>query len=133
MRLLIVDDEARIAEILKVALGGAGFVVDAVALCADARAALAVTPYDAAILDLGLPDGDGIRLLSELRSGGNRIPILVLTARDAIEDRVCGLDTGADDYLVKPFAIIEPGAWVRSDRSMGLYLQDPGLRLGQMY
>jgi DNA-binding response OmpR family regulator len=107
VRLLIVEDEARIAEILRAALARAGFVVDAVALCADARAALAVIPYDAAILDLGLPDGDGISLLRELRSGGNRIPILVLTARDAIEDRVGGLDTGADDYLVKPFAMTE--------------------------
>jgi DNA-binding response OmpR family regulator len=107
VRLLIVEDEARIVEILRAALGRAGFVADAVALCADARSALAVTPYDAAILDLGLPDGDGIQLLSELRSGGNRIPILVLTARDAVEDRVCGLDSGADDYLVKPFAMSE--------------------------
>ena len=107
MRILIVENQARLVEILRAALGRAGFVVDAVALCADARAALAVTPYDVAILDLGLPDGDGILLLSELRSGGNGIPILVLTARDAVEDRVSGLDAGADDYLVKPFAITE--------------------------
>ena len=64
-------------------------------------------PYDAAILDLGLPDGDGLSLLSEVRRAGNSIPILVLTARDAVEDRVCGLDNGADDYLVKPFAMTE--------------------------
>ena len=107
MRLLVVEDEARIAEILKSALERAGFVVDAVRLCADAQEALAVTIYDAAILDLGLPDGDGIQLLRKLRSGGNRVPILILTARDAVEDRVCGLDTGADDYLVKPFAMTE--------------------------
>jgi DNA-binding response OmpR family regulator len=107
VRLLVVEDEARIAEILRLALERAGFVVDAVRLCADAREALALTPYDAAILDLGLPDGDGIKLLGELRAAGNRVPILVLTARDAVEDRVCGLDTGADDYLVKPFAIPE--------------------------
>ena len=107
VRLLIVEDEARIVEILRAALGRAGFVVDAVALCGDARLALAVTPYDAVILDLGLPDGDGIRLLSELRSSGNLIPVLVLTARDAVEDRVSGLNTGADDYLVKPFAMTE--------------------------
>jgi DNA-binding response OmpR family regulator len=85
----------------------AGFVVDAVSLCADAREALSLTAYDAAILDLGLPDGDGIRLLRELRATGNRTPILVLTARDAVEDRVSGLDTGADDYLIKPFAMSE--------------------------
>ena len=107
MRLLIVEDELRIAEILSAALTRAGFAVDAVTECADARAALAVTAYDAAILDLGLPDGDGLGLLSELRSHGNQTPILVLTARDAVEDRVRGLDTGADDYLVKPFATVE--------------------------
>lgn len=107
MRLLIVDDEARITELLKAALEGAGFAVDAVAFSADAREALSLTPYDAAILDLGLPDGDGLALLSELRAGGNLIPVLVLTARDAVEDRVSGLDRGADDYLVKPFAMTE--------------------------
>jgi DNA-binding response OmpR family regulator len=107
MRLLIVEDELRIAELLSAALTRAGFAVDAVTECADARAALAVTAYDAAILDLGLPDGDGLGLLSELRSQGNQTPILVLTARDAVEDRVRGLDTGADDYLVKPFATVE--------------------------
>lgn len=101
------EDEARIAEILGLALQRAGFVVDAVSLCADAREALSLTVYDAAILDLGLPDGDGIRLLRELRATGNRTPILVLTARDAVEDRVSGLDTGADDYLIKPFAMTE--------------------------
>lgn len=107
MRLLVVEDEVRIAEILRKSLRKAGFVVDAVASCADAKATLAVCPYDVVILDLGLPDGDGLMLLSELRSAGNQIPIIVLTARDAVEDRVGGLDAGADDYLVKPFAITE--------------------------
>ena len=107
MRILVVEDEKRIAEILKAALTNAGFAADAVSRCGDAVEALAVTPYDATILDLGLPDGDGIGLLARLRSTGNRIPILILTARDAIEDRVVGLDSGADDYLVKPFAVAE--------------------------
>jgi len=107
MRLLIVEDEARIAELVQGALARAGFAVDAVGLCAEARAALTVTSYDAAIVDLGLPDGDGLSLLRELRANGNLTPVLVLTARDAVEDRVRGLDTGADDYLVKPFAIEE--------------------------
>jgi DNA-binding response OmpR family regulator len=107
MRLLIVEDETRIAELVKTALARVGFAVDVVSLCADARAALAVTSYDAAIVDLGLPDGDGLGLLGELRTRGNQTPVLVLTARDAVEDRVRGLDTGADDYLVKPFAMTE--------------------------
>jgi DNA-binding response OmpR family regulator len=107
MRLLIVEDETRIAEILSAALTRSGFTVDVVGECTDAKAALAATAYDAAVLDLGLPDGDGLCLLSELRAQGNQTPILVLTARDAVEDRVRGLDTGADDYLIKPFATSE--------------------------
>jgi len=107
MRLLVVEDETRIAELVKTALARVGFAVDVVSLCADARAALAVTSYDATIIDLGLPDGDGLSLLRELRTRGNQTPVLVLTARDAVEDRVRGLDTGADDYLVKPFAMTE--------------------------
>jgi DNA-binding response OmpR family regulator len=126
MRVLIIEDEARIAEILRTALRRAGFVVDAVALCADARAAFATIPYDVAILDLGLPDGDGLSLLGELRSDNNRLPILVLTARDAVEDRVSGLDSGADDYLVKPFAIAELIARTKA------LLRRPGGALGTM-
>src|ERR1700733_11532346 len=124
MRLLIIEDELRIAEILKKALGRAGFVADTVALCADARATLAVNSYDAAILDLGLPDGDGLGLLKELHTGGNRVPILVLTARDSVEDRVCGLDAGADDYLTKPFAMSEVIARIKA------LLRRPGGALG---
>jgi DNA-binding response OmpR family regulator len=107
VRLLVVEDEVRIAEILRKSLGKAGFAVDSVASCGDAQAALGVGAYDAMILDLGLPDGDGLALLGQVRSGGDQTPILVLTARDAIEDRVSGLDAGADDYLVKPFAMTE--------------------------
>jgi len=107
MRLLVVEDEPRIAEMIKAALERAEFVVDTVRLRVDAREALANTPYDAAILDLGLPDGDGLDLLKQLRPAGTRIPILILTARDTVEHRVLGLDAGADDYLVKPFAMSE--------------------------
>src|SRR5262245_63492686 len=77
-------------------------------------AALSTVSYDAAILDLGLPDGDGIALLSATRASGNKIPIIILTARDAVEDRVCGLDSGADDYLVKPFATVELVARIKA-------------------
>jgi DNA-binding response OmpR family regulator len=107
MRLLIVEDETRIAELIQGALARAGFAVDTVQLCTDARAALETTSYDAAIVDLGLPDGDGLNLLGELRANRNPTPVLILTARDAVEDRVRGLDAGADDYLVKPFAMAE--------------------------
>lgn len=124
MRVLIVEDEARIAEILEGALEKAGFVVDAVSSCADAREAFSLNPYDIAILDLGLPDGDGMSLLDEVRATGNPIPILVLTARDAVEDRVIGLDAGADDYLVKPFAMVELVARAKA------LLRRPGSALG---
>jgi len=126
VRLLVIEDERRIAEILKNGLVRAGFAVDVVHLLADAQEALALTPYDAAILDLGLPDGDGIELLAEPRPAPNRIPILVLTARDAVEDRVCGLDAGADDYVVKPFAMTELIARTKA------LLRRPGGALGIM-
>ena len=124
MRLLVVEDETRIAELVAAALGRAGFAVDAVGTAADAREALALTAYDAAILDLGLPDGDGLALLAGLRRRGSGVPVLVLTARDAVEDRVAGLDTGADDYLVKPFAMAELVARTKA------LLRRPGHALG---
>ena len=124
MRLLLIEDERRIVELLSAALAGAGFAVDAVQSCADGRDALASVAYDAAILDLGLPDGDGLALLAELRAAGNKIPVLVLTARDTVEDRVSGLDGGADDYLVKPFATAELVARTRA------LLRRPGGALG---
>jgi DNA-binding response OmpR family regulator len=124
MRLLIVEDEQRIVDVLKDGLERAGFIVDSVNTAAGARNALSDVPYDAAILDLGLPDGDGVEVLKSVRSHGVQIPVLVLTARDAIEDRVCGLDAGADDYLIKPFAIQELVSRVKA------LLRRPGGALG---
>jgi DNA-binding response OmpR family regulator len=124
MRLLVVEDEPRMAQILHVALERADFTVDTVGTCDDAREALSLIPYDATVLDLGLPDGDGLMLLHELRQAGNGVPILVLTARDAVEDRVGGLDAGADDYLIKPFAILEVVARLKA------LLRRPGGALG---
>ncbi len=126
MRLLVIEDEPRIVEVLQTALGRAGFVVDAVATVADARAAVSLVAYDAIILDLGLPDGDGMELLVELRRAGSRVPVLVLTARDAIEARVTGLDAGADDYLIKPFAMVELIARTKA------LLRRPGQALGMV-
>jgi DNA-binding response OmpR family regulator len=124
MRLLLVEDETRIVEVLQVALGWAGFAVDAVETVAEARAALPLVAYDVVILDLGLPDGDGLALLAGLRRHGSRVPVLVLTARDAVEARVTGLDAGADDYLVKPFATAELIARIKA------LLRRPGQALG---
>ena len=124
MRLLIIEDEARIAELIRTALVRVGFTVDVVATAADGREALTLTSYDAAVLDLGLPDADGLELLAELRRDGIGVPILVLTARDAVEARVLGLDGGADDYLVKPFATVELIARIKA------LLRRPGHALG---
>jgi DNA-binding response OmpR family regulator len=124
MRLLVVEDEVRLIEVLRSALERAGFVVDTVDTAADAREALSHVAYDAAILDLGLPDGDGLKVLAEVRRAGKNIPALVLTARDAVEDRVKGLDAGADDYLVKPFAMTELIARIKA------LLRRPGHALG---
>jgi DNA-binding response OmpR family regulator len=124
LRILLIEDEPRLVELLAVAMRRTGFVVDAVGTCADGQEALSLMPYDAAILDLGLPDGDGLELLAGTRFGGNSVPILILTARDAVEDRVCGLDRGADDYLVKPFATEELIARVKA------LLRRPGGALG---
>jgi DNA-binding response OmpR family regulator len=124
MRLLIVEDEARIAELVRNGLSRAGFTVDGAATAADARAALELGSYDAAILDLGLPDGDGLEVLVHARRAGQTIPFLLLTARDTVDDRVLGLNAGADDYLIKPFAMDELVARTKA------LLRRPGLALG---
>src|SRR5262245_54870565 len=100
MRVLVIEDEVRLVELLQAALARAGFVADVVATAADAREALAIATYDAAILDLGLPDGDGLEVLAAARRSGRTVPALILTARDTVEHRVRGLDAGADVYLV---------------------------------
>jgi DNA-binding response OmpR family regulator len=107
MRLLAIEDETELASLLQGALERAGFAVDLAGGIGEAEDHLRVAPYDAAILDLGLADGDGLTLLRRLRGKGSPLPVLILTARDAPEDRVTGLDAGADDYLVKPFHMPE--------------------------
>jgi DNA-binding response OmpR family regulator len=107
MRVLVVEDQAELAGLLRRALGMSGFAADAVGGLADAEDHLGVAEYDAMVLDLGLADGDGLTLLRHLRRRGSALPVLILTARDAPEDRVAGLDTGADDYVVKPFHVPE--------------------------
>jgi two-component system, OmpR family, copper resistance phosphate regulon response regulator CusR len=104
MALLLVEDTRRLSASIARGLGEEGFEVTAVFRGADALDRLAVRQIEAIILDLGLPDIDGLEVLVQARQGGHRVPILVLTARDAIADRVRALDAGADDYLIKPFA-----------------------------
>ncbi len=103
MRVLIVEDDAGIATGLAATLRGSGYAVDVTATLALASAALRVEPFDLVLLDLSLPDGDGLDWLRQVRRSGSVMPVLIMTARDALPDRVAGLDEGADDYVVKPF------------------------------
>jgi len=113
MRLLLVEDDAPLAEGLAASLRLGGYAVDWMTLGSRASAALAVETYDAVILDLNLPDTDGLTLLKQWRNKGLRMPVLILSARDEIDDRVRGLDLGADDYLTKPFDVAELEARLR--------------------
>jgi DNA-binding response OmpR family regulator len=124
MRLLLVEDNERLAGLISAALAKAGFETDAQTTAADAEAALRSVSYAAMVLDLGLPDRDGLALLKKVRDAGDTLPILILTARGGLEDRVRGLDAGADDYLVKPFAQEELLARIR------VLLRRPGGLLG---
>jgi DNA-binding response OmpR family regulator len=103
MRLLVAEDNQQLAEVLTKGLQAAGYETDHLATFAEARAALTTTRYAALILDLGLPDGDGLSILREIRHRKDPLPVLVLTARGGVHDRVSGLRSGADDYVVKPF------------------------------
>jgi DNA-binding response OmpR family regulator len=103
MRVLIVEDDAGIANGLAATLKAAGYAVDVCGTLGQASAALQVETFDLVLLDLNLPDGDGIDWLRRLRASGQPMPVLIMTARDALPDRVAGLDQGADDYIVKPF------------------------------
>lgn len=107
MRLLVVEDNVSLVELISKALENAGFEVDHVGTIADSLDAIEGGGHAAIVLDLGLPDGDGTAVLRRLRDKGNSTPVLVLTARGTIQDRVKGLHHGADDYLVKPFATEE--------------------------
>jgi len=123
MRLLLLEDNERLGTLVSEGLTGAGMAVDWCRSIDEASAALAAASYDLVLIDLGLPDGDGLDLVRDIRSRGDTVPILILTARDALGDRVAGLDAGADDYLVKPFANAELAARCRA------LLRRPGHRL----
>src|SRR4051794_27268456 len=114
MRVLVVEDEPRMAALLRRGLTEDGFAVDVASTAAVGLWLGREHPFDAMILDVGLPDADGFQLLSELRRMACWAPVLMLTARDAVEDRVRGLDLGADDYLTKPFAFSELLARLRA-------------------
>jgi DNA-binding response OmpR family regulator len=126
MRLLVVEDNNELSQLLLKGLAAAGFAADAVTTAGEARAAVATTRYAAVVLDLGLPDGDGLAVLRDLRERKDATPVLVLTARGGVHDRVSGLRSGADDYLAKPFAFEELVARLQA------LLRRPGDLLGQL-
>ena len=125
MRVLIVEDSPELAELLRKGLRSAGFETDLLDTVAAARVALNDARYAALILDLSLPDGDGLSIVRELRSRKDPIPVLILTARGGVQDKVGGLRTGADDYLVKPFELEELVARIEA------LLRRPGQLLGR--
>lgn len=125
MRLLLIEDNTELAQLLTGGLSSNGFTTDVFSSAADARLALASIRYSAMVLDLGLPDEDGMSILRELRRRNDPMPVLILTARGSVDDRVNGLRGGADDYLVKPFALEELVARLQA------LLRRPGQLLGK--
>jgi len=124
MQILLFEDHDRLATAIVKGLADFGFGVDSFAIAADGLSAMKTIAYDGIVLDLGLPDRDGIDVLRELRGRDSITPILILTARDGVDDRVAGLDAGADDYVLKPFAMKELAARLRA------LLRRPGRALG---
>lgn len=114
MRILLIEDDHMIGEAVSVALRDAAYAVDWVQDGETALRALGNKEHQAVLLDLGLPRRDGLEVLRKLRAGGNQLPVIIVTARDAVEDRIKGLDLGADDYLVKPFDVDELLARLRA-------------------
>jgi DNA-binding response OmpR family regulator len=132
VRVLLVEDDRPLAAAVRDGLTAAGFAVDAVTMGSTAREFLRLHSYECVVLDLGLPDEDGMTLLHDLRRGGDTIPILVLTARAGVPDRVAGLVAGADDYLPKPFAFPELVARVRTIVRRSASFAPSVLRVGDL-
>ena len=132
MRLLVVEDEARLALLLKRGLEEQGYVVDVTGDGAEALWLASEADYDTVVLDVMLPSLDGLEVTRRLRSGGRWAPVLLLTARDGIDDRVAGLDAGADDYLVKPFSFAELAARVRALVRRGQVERPAVLEVGEL-
>ena len=138
MNLLIIEDDAELRSGLQTLLTQRGYRVEAFGGAREGLAALLAGDYDLAIIDIGLPDGDGVALIRALRRERRGVPVLVVTARDAVDDRVTGLDAGADDYLVKPFEMQELEARARAlirrsrtDRARAIHLGPLELTIGE--
>jgi two-component system response regulator MprA len=134
MRVLVVDDDRGLREVLRRALTMSGYEVRLAENGSDALTEVTTSVPDAMVLDIGLPDIDGLEVTRQLRREGNRLPVLMLTARDAVSDRIDGLDAGADDYLVKPFDVDELKARLRAlmRRAGGEGDVDGGLSFGEL-
>ncbi len=132
MRLLLVEDDAMLGESVHRALRQQGHAVDWLRDGEEAERAAASEPYDVILLDLGLPRRGGLEVLRGLRRRGRRVPVLILTAQDAVADRVAGLDAGADDYLVKPFDLDELSARIRALHRREGGRAEPVLRHGRL-
>ncbi|SJZ92618.1 response regulator [Consotaella salsifontis] len=132
MRILVVENDRLLSGALERRLTEVGHAVDVFATVADAEAAWKIAPYDLSIVDIMLDDGDGRSLVRSVRAAGLRTPTLMLTARDEIGDRVTGLDAGADDYLVKPFATEELLARLRALRRRSAEITASELRIGNL-
>jgi two-component system OmpR family response regulator len=132
MRILIAEDDQVLADGLLRALSGSGYAVDQVATGTEADAAVASHEFDLLILDLGLPKMGGLEVLRRLRARGSALPVLILTAADSVEQRVTGLDVGADDYMAKPFSLQELEARVRALTRRGLGTASSIIRHGPL-
>jgi two-component system response regulator QseB len=132
MRVLLIEDDAMIAQGLQTALRQGGFAVDWMRDGKSASAALQASVFDVVLLDLGLPDRDGIDVLRELRRRSDATPVIVLTARDEIQHRIAGLNAGADDYIVKPFDLDEVTARMRSVLRRAAGRGDPSIQHGEL-
>ena len=132
MRVLVVEDELKVANALREGLEGERYDIVVERTGEDAFFRMTTEAFDLILLDLGLPGRDGLQILTTLRSKGVKTPVLVLTARDTLQDRVAGLDSGADDYLVKPFAFAELLARIRALMRRGRAAESPRLAVGDL-
>ncbi len=132
MRILVVEDEQKVANALREGLEGERYDVVVERTGENAFFRLTTEAFDLILLDLGLPGRDGLQILATLRAKGVKTPVLVLTARDTLQDRVAGLDSGADDYLVKPFAFAELLARIRALLRRGRAAESPRLAVGDL-